>query len=132
MSWRSLWTITLKATGWMLGHLVITFDTEYLTFLRTTPGDFFAQYVPGAQNMIWIEPDIETANNGGRVDLNFGVGGASPHGISGDGVLAILRFRTKQRVGKVNIGIDDSSELRNHNDRKMEDIAFFGMEVTIK
>lgn len=104
-------TVALKVmaeevTDLMLAHLEVRYDQTRLNWVEAQAGTFLG--LNGAEVLEFEKPDQARAL--GILDL--GAAGGQPHGVSGSGVLAELRFRATAR-GNAEVRLGDSTQVRD-------------------
>ena len=107
-------------------RVVVDFDAGELELQQVEAVDSFL----GQQGGTLVAPEPEIDNAGGRLDLAIGVAGGSRAGVSGTGVVARLRFRTKTSgVAEISLGAD--SALRDPDNSPIS-IQRAGATITVQ
>ena len=115
-----------EVTDLMLAHLVVKFDPSKLELVSVEAVTEFFQKNGGT--LVWPEPRF--GNN--FVDISTGVALGNPPGVDGTGTIGLLKFKAKAS-GTTQVEFDpDETELRDHNNGKIELRKLVENEVVIQ
>ena len=118
--------VTEEVADVLAVRVVVDFDAGELELQQVEAVDSFL----GQQGGTLVAPEPEIDNAGGRLDLAIGVAGGSRAGVSGTGVVARLRFRTKTSgVAEISLGAD--SALRDPDNSPIS-IQRAGATITVQ
>jgi len=109
----------------MLAHLELGFDPDRLVWVEAEPGGFLGRN----QAEVIFFGRADPARGTGVLDL--GAAGGDPHGVSGSGRLARVRFRGVAR-GRVEVRFGGGTDLRDTGNRSLELKEREGCEIEVK